>query len=181
MRRLLLALPLLVFATVGGVAYVMLDATSSGRRDASSIGFSMTGKPMPAVAMPRHRAAGTVSVGGADGQAYAVNVFASWCAPCRLEATSIEALAGDIPVIGVNYRDNAADADAFLERFGNPYTDIGRDADGSASVRLGVHGLPETFIVGPDGVVVHHHQGPVLADALRGPVGAAVREATGGP
>ena len=174
MRRLLLAIPLLVFALIGLVAYQMLDATSKGERDTSSIGFSMTGQPMPEIAMPRLGGPGTVSLADRRGQAYAVNVFASWCAPCRLEASSIEVLAGDLPVIGVNYRDDDADANAFLERFGNPYTGIGRDPDGSASIQLGVHGLPETFIVGPDGIVVLHHQGPVLADALRGPVADAV-------
>ena len=180
MRRLLLLLPLLVFALIGAVALVMLDATSSGRRDARSIGFSMTGKPIPEIAMPNHGSAGTLALADMRGRAYAINVFASWCAPCQLEASSIEELAGDIPVVGINYRDDAADADAFLERFGNPYRAIGRDADGSASIQLGVHGLPETFIIGPDGVVVYHHQGPVLAEALRGPVAEAVRKAKEG-
>ena len=180
MRRLLLALPLLLFALIVAIAFLMLDATSKGERDTRSIGFSMTGQPMPEVAMPRHDGSGSVSLAGMRGKAYAVNVFASWCAPCRLEAPSIEALAEDLPVIGINYRDDPADANAFLDRFGNPYAEIGRDSDGSASIQLGVHGLPETFVVGPDGVVLHHHQGPVLADALKGPVADAVRRAKGG-
>ena len=128
----------------------------------------------------RGREAGTLSLADFRGRAFAVNVFASWCAPCRLEAPSIEALAGEMPVIGINYKDAPADADAFLGQFGNPFAAIGRDADGSASIQLGVHGLPETFIVGSDGVVVLHHQGPVFADTLRGPVADAVEKALGG-
>lgn len=180
MKRLLLALPLLVFTLVGAVAFVMLDATSSGQRNPGSIGFSMAGKPMPGIAMPRHGGDGTVSLSSMRGRAYAVNIFASWCAPCRLEAPAIEELAGAMPVIGINYRDGAADAEAFLEQFGNPYHAIGRDSDGSASIQLGVHGLPETFIVGADGVVVYHHQGPLLAGDLKGPVAAAIRKAAEG-
>ena len=181
MKRLLLTLPLLIFALIGAVSLVMLNLTSSGKRDAASIGFSMTGKTMPEVTMPRHDEGGTLSLGDMTGQVYAVNVFASWCAPCRLEASSIDEMARDILVIGINYRDDSADANAFLDQFGNPYHAIGRDGDGSISIQLGVHGLPETFIIGRDGVIAYHHQGPVLAGELNGPIAEAIRTARADP
>lgn len=177
MKRLLLALPLLVFVLIGIIAVVMLSATSSGRRDTASIGFSMTGATLPAVTMPRHDGEGVLALSDQAGEVFAINVFASWCAPCKLEATSIEELASELPVIGINYRDKVDDADAFLEQFGNPYQAIGRDDEGGASIQLGVHGLPETFIVNADGVIVYHHQGPVLASELNGPIAKAIRQA----
>lgn len=180
MKRLVLLVPLALFAGIAGLAYVMLNASLDGKRNAQSIGFSMTGKPMPAVSLPAMGRSGTVDLEEWQGKAYAVNVFASWCGPCKLEAGSIDAMADDIPVVGINYRDDAADAEAFLDQFGNPYTMIGIDEDGSASIKLGVHGLPETFIIDRNGIVLHHQQGPVFADDLAGRLGEAIRKATKG-
>ena len=73
-------------------------------------------------------------------------------------------------VIGINYRDNDADARRFLDQFGNPYSAIGKDLDGNVSIQLGVHGLPETFIIDRDGTILYHLQGPLMAAELDGPV-----------
>lgn len=180
MKRLMLALPLAVFALIGVIALVMLNASSDGSRDTTSIGFSMTGASLPQLSMPRHDSDGIVNLGDYSGEVFAVNVFASWCAPCRLEASSIEQLSLKIPVIGINYRDDAGDADRFLEQFGNPFTAIGRDPDGAASIQLGVHGLPETFIIGRDGEILYHHQGPVFATELSGVIAEAVERGKNG-
>jgi len=177
MKRLILLVPLALFAVIALVAYVMLNASLDGKRNTRSIGYSLTGKPLPMIAMPAIDQRGTVDLATWQGQPFAVNVFASWCGPCKLEAASIDAMAEDIPVIGINYRDDPVDAAAFLQQFGNPYTAIGIDENGSASIQLGVHGLPETFIIGRDGIVLHHQQGPVFADDLKGAVGAAIRKA----
>jgi cytochrome c biogenesis protein CcmG/thiol:disulfide interchange protein DsbE len=180
MKRLILIVPLVLFAAIAGLAYVMLNASLDGTRSVQSIGFSMTGKKMPAVSLPAMGTSGTIDLEEWQGKAYAVNVFASWCGPCKLEAASIDVMAEDIPVVGINYRDDAADAAAFLDQFGNPYTMIGIDEDGSTSIRLGVHGLPETFIIDSNGIVLHHQQGPVFADDLTGALGKAIRKATEG-
>jgi len=180
MKRFVLLLPLALFAGIAILAYVMLNASLDGSRNTKSIGFSMTGKPVPIVSLPAMGRSGTVNLAEWQGKAFAVNVFASWCGPCKLEAASIETMAEDIPVLGINYRDDADDAAAFLDQFGNPYTMIGIDEDGSTSIKLGVHGLPETFIIDRDGTILHHQQGPVFANDLSGAVGAAIRKATSG-
>ncbi len=177
MKRLLLTLPLLVFVIVGIVAAVMLNASLNGDRDSRAIGVSMSGAALPEITMPRFGGGETVDLSALRGEVFAVNVFASWCAPCKLEAPSIDRLAEHLPVVGINYRDADGDARDFLEQFGNPYTLIGKDTDGDASIKLGVHGLPETFIIDAGGVIVYHLQGPLLADEFAGPLTAALDEA----
>ena len=176
-NRLALILPLAIFVIIAGVALVLLDKTLKGERDTRSIGLSMVGKPLPETIIPLHNSTDTLALADMKGSVFAVNIFASWCEPCKLEATVIAELAKDIPIIGVNYRDKAEDADRFLERFGNPYEAIGRDSDGSISIKLGAHGLPETFIIDGDGVIVLHHQGPVFASDLKGAVATAISDA----
>jgi cytochrome c biogenesis protein CcmG/thiol:disulfide interchange protein DsbE len=177
MKRLLLALPLLVFVLIGIVAVVMLDASSRGERNSRAIGFSMTGATLPEIAMPQFGGGDVVDLSAYKGQVFALNVFASWCAPCKLEAPSIDRLAEHLPVIGINYRDTDEDARGFLDQFGNPYTLIGKDLDGNASIKLGVHGLPETFIVDVDGVILYHLQGPLMGAELEGPLAEILDEA----
>ena len=180
MKRLLLALPLLIFALIGIVAVVMLNASSSGDRDSRAIGFSMQGASLPEISMTALAASdadGVINLADYKGQVFAINVFASWCAPCKLESPAIDKLAERLPVIGINYRDNDADARRFLDQFGNPYSAIGKDLDGNVSIQLGVHGLPETFIIGGDGTILYHLQGPLMAAELDGPVAMILDEA----
>ena len=91
MKRLLLALPLLIFAVIGVVAVVMLNASSSGDRDSRAIGFSMQGASLPEISMTALASSardgeGVISLADYKGQVFAINVFASWCAPCKLES-----------------------------------------------------------------------------------------------
>ena len=180
MKRLILALPLLIFAVIGVVAVVMLNASSSGNRDSRAIGFSMQGASLPDISMtaltsPANE--GIINLADYKGQVFAINVFASWCAPCKLESPAIDSLAGRLPVIGINYRDDDADARRFLDQFGNPYSAIGKDLDGNVSIQLGVHGLPETFIIDRDGTILYHLQGPLMAAELDGPIDMILDEA----
>ncbi|MGC6485611.1 MAG: DsbE family thiol:disulfide interchange protein [Candidatus Puniceispirillales bacterium] len=177
MKRLLLALPLLVFVVIGLIAVVMLNASSRGERDSQAIGFSMTGSTLPEITMPRLGGGAVIDLSAYRGQVFAINVFASWCAPCKLESPSIERLSERLPVIGINYRDSDDDARRFLDQFGNPYALIGKDLDGNTSIKLGVHGLPETFIIGADGEILYHLQGPLMGAELEGPLGLVLDEA----
>ena len=180
MKRLILALPLLIFAVIGVVAVVMLNASSSGDRDSRAIGFSMQGASLPEISMTALASPandGIINLADYKGQVFAINVFASWCAPCKLESPAIDSLAGRLPVIGINYRDDDADARRFLDQFGNPYSAIGKDLDGNVSIQLGVHGLPETFIIDRDGTILYHLQGPLMAAEIDGPVDMILDEA----
>ena len=92
-----------------------------------------------------------------------VNIWASWCGPCRAEHPQIEALAAEgIVIHGLNYKDQPENARAFLAELGDPYTLIGKDPEGRAGIDFGVYGVPETFVVNAEGVIVHKHVGPVM-------------------
>jgi len=105
-----------------------------------------------------------------------VNVWASWCGPCRIEHPQIETLADEVAIHGLNYKDAPESALAFLAELGDPYTLIGRDGDGRTGIEFGVYGVPETFVVDGDGVIVHKHVGPVMGgdlERVRGAIRAA--------
>ncbi len=97
------------------------------------------------------------------GEVTVVNVWGSWCVPCRAEHPFIEALAEDgrFRVVGINQRDGTANALAFLAEFGNPYDAVGIDPRGRASIDWGVYGVPETFLIDRNGVIRHKIIGPI--------------------
>ena len=91
-----------------------------------------------------------------------VNVFASWCVPCRAEHALITRIAREGFVIyGLNYKDRARDVTAWLTELGDPYTAIGADVNGRVAIEWGVYGIPETFIIDDDGRIVHKKVGPL--------------------
>ncbi len=95
------------------------------------------------------------------GRVALVNIFASWCVPCRAEHPLITELAGVVPVYGINYKDKAPDALAWLKELGDPYTKIGADSDGRGAIEFGAYGIPETFVVGADGTIVYRVVGVI--------------------
>lgn len=101
-----------------------------------------------------------------------VNFWASWCGPCRVEHPILEGLAAEgIPIIGVNYKDSPEQALGFLAELGDPYKTIGADGSGRTGLDWGIYGVPETFVIGPDGTVLLRHPGPltrqIVQDRLR--------------
>lgn len=103
------------------------------------------------------------------GQVSLVNVWASWCVPCRTENPLMVELAqsGQVPVYGINYKDEAKDALAFLEELGDPFTRIGADRSGRVSIDWGVYGVPETYIIDAEGRIAYKHIGPFDRQVLR--------------
>lgn len=173
-------LPIIVFLLFVAVAFWGLYAITTGQRNVSDIGFSMQGQKIGEIALPELQPASDVpeylDLAAWKGKAYAINVWASWCPPCRAEAPAIHQLSQSLPVLGINQRDKYDDAIGFLNQFGNPYEQIGIDRDGKASITIGVQALPETLIVAPDGRVILHHRGPIFANELRGSIRAALTE-----
>jgi cytochrome c biogenesis protein CcmG/thiol:disulfide interchange protein DsbE len=164
-RRWLVALPLVVFA---GLAALFLLRLYGG--DPSKIPSALIGRPAPQTTLPALEGLvkDGVQVPGLDpaafkGKVSLVNVWASWCVPCHDEAPLLTELAKDnrLQLVGINYKDAADNARRFLGRYGNPFSIVGVDANGRASIEWGVYGVPETFIVGRDGTIVYKMVGPV--------------------
>ena len=103
-----------------------------------------------------------------QGQVWVLNVFASWCAPCRAELPVLGQLAeqSGVRVVGLDYKDTPELGQAFLKRHGNPYAFTWRDPEGRGSLAWGVTGVPETFVIDRQGIVRLRHTGPVTAEDL---------------
>jgi cytochrome c biogenesis protein CcmG, thiol:disulfide interchange protein DsbE len=164
-RWALVALPLAIF-----LALLALLLFRLGAGDPSRLPSALIGKAAPAVALPplANVARDGAAVPGLEPKLFAgrvtiVNVWASWCAPCRDEHPFLMKLAGDrrLSLVGINYKDEAENARRFLERHGNPYGAIGVDSNGRGAIEWGVYGVPETFIVGRDGKIAYKQIGPI--------------------
>ena len=160
-RRLLFLLPVVGFAAL--LTFLYLGLTLNPQR----IPSALTEKPVPEFTLPPLAGGGDrpglSSTDLRNGEIHLVNVFASWCLPCRVEHPQLMALAsqGEIALHGVNYKDPPDQAVAFLERLGNPYRRIGADAQGRVSIEWGVYGVPESFLIDGQGQIVCKHIGPL--------------------
>jgi len=114
-------------------------------------------KPVPKFALPSLMTGKTITNKNLKGQMYLLNVWASWCPNCRVEHPMVTEFARQniIPVYGLNYKDETNNAKAWLNQFGNPYTDILIDAKGLVGIDFGVYGAPETFLVDGEGIIRH--------------------------
>ncbi|MEO3432352.1 DsbE family thiol:disulfide interchange protein [Inquilinus sp. CAU 1745] len=162
-RRLLMMLPGGIF--VGVAAALGIGLT----RDPRKLPSTLIGDPVPTFDLPpvKGRTLGLSSV-DLRGEVSLVNVFASWCTACRYEHPLFMELKrnGAVPVHGLNYKDQPDDAAEWLDTLGDPYTRTGTDLDGRVAIDWGVYGVPETFVVGPDGRIAHKHVGPVTKEVL---------------
>lgn len=115
----------------------------------------------------------------AGGRVSVINVWASWCVPCRDEHPYLLRLAerDDIELFGINYKDKPDNARRFLGALGNPYRRIGVDENGRAAIEWGVYGVPETYIVDRRGIVTYRHIGPLTAESLENTLLPEIRKA----
>jgi cytochrome c biogenesis protein CcmG/thiol:disulfide interchange protein DsbE len=156
--------PLGVFVVM--LAFLALGLTLKPRELPSPL----LGKPAPSFALPTLNAPATsVSTRDLRGQVWVLNVWASWCVACRDEhATMVEmAKLKLVPIYGLNYKDQRADALGWLARFGDPYVASLSDTDGLVGIDYGVYGVPETFVIDKAGVIRRKFVGPVTAQTVR--------------
>ena len=130
----------------------------------------LVGKPAPGFSLAKLDAPEQhFGVDDMRGQVWLLNVWASWCVSCRAEHPYLVELArgSGVPVIGLNYKDEATAARNWLRDHGNPYVATVTDFDGRVGIEYGVYGTPETFLIDRDGVIRYKHVGPINADTVR--------------
>ena len=165
-------LPLAVFALIAGVfAYGLTKS------DPTKLPSMLLGKDAPRLALVpleglQRDGVVTPGIGAndlADGKPAVVNFWASWCAPCVAEHPMLVDLVRQtgVRLVGINHKDTAANARRFLGRYGNPFTLVGVDGNGRASIEWGVYGMPETFVLDGKGRVVFKHVGPITPETLQ--------------
>jgi cytochrome c biogenesis protein CcmG, thiol:disulfide interchange protein DsbE len=129
----------------------------------------LVGRPAPAFDLPRLDDAARLRSAELQGQPRLVNYWASWCTPCLQEHPLLMRLAREqqVSLLGINYKDAPEDASAWLARHGNPYSVVAQDLDGRVGLDWGVYGVPETFVLDAQGVILHKHIGPLTETAWR--------------
>jgi cytochrome c biogenesis protein CcmG, thiol:disulfide interchange protein DsbE len=135
-------------------------------RDPSLVSSPLIGKPVPDFSLPLLSAPdNNISNYDLRGSPYLLNVWASWCAACRVEHPLLIQLAEQqvLPIYGLNYRDTRENALTWLDRLGNPYKAVGFDEKGNVGLDLGVYGAPETYLVDRNNVIVYKHIGPITS------------------
>ena len=161
-RRWVLWLPLAFFALFAGLVLVALLRPAD--RDVAS---AMIGKPLPKFSL-QPAIAERPGLSNADmvtGQPRLLNIFASWCIPCAVEAPQLDQLARQgIPIDGIAIRDRREDVNAFLARNGNPFARIGADDVSAVQLAIGSSGVPETFVIDGKGVIRYQHIGEIRAE-----------------
>jgi cytochrome c biogenesis protein CcmG/thiol:disulfide interchange protein DsbE len=169
--RWLLFLPIVAFAALAALFFIRLYAG-----DASLLPSALIGRPVPHFDLPPLAGVQTPGLSDADlrqGRVTLVNVFASWCVPCHAEHAVLMQIARDpqlkdrVVLVGLAYKDQPENTRRFLGQGGNPFQRIGVDASGRAAIDFGVYGVPETYVIKPDGTIAYRFVGPLSPESLR--------------
>jgi cytochrome c biogenesis protein CcmG/thiol:disulfide interchange protein DsbE len=180
-RYALAVIPLLIFIVIAGsVGKVMYDQEVHGT-DIAAIPSALIGTKAPALALPPLEGANVPALtsDAINGKLTLVNVFASWCIPCRQEHPLLKQLAADkrLNIVAINYKDTGENALRFLGELGNPYNAIGIDPNGTAAIDWGVYGIPESYLVAPDGTILYKRVGPFDDASIRESLEPAIAKA----
>ena len=161
------------FVTLGltgfiAIVVIALIALLASRGPASAIPFQspLLGQQAPQ-AMATNLSGGTVSLRASNAQPLVVNFFASWCVPCRVEHPYLSALAGEkVVLVGINYKNDPAEANAWLAKLGNPYATVAVDREGHTGINFGVYGVPESYLIDRQGIIRFKQTGPWTPEAI---------------
>jgi len=154
-------IPFALCALLGVFLFVGLQ------RDPRYVPSPLIGKPAPQFSLPSLQDASyPVSTQELLGQPWVLNVWGTWCGGCRQEHDTLLAIArqNEVPMIGLNWKDDNAAAQQWLRQLGNPYAAVAEDREGRTAIDWGVYGAPETFLIGPDGVVLYKHIAPMTME-----------------
>ncbi|MCD6681520.1 MAG: DsbE family thiol:disulfide interchange protein [Burkholderiaceae bacterium] len=164
MRALRFIVPVAVFAIIAWFLLAGLD------RNPREIPSPLIGKPAPDFSLPvTHDLARTWSPQALRGKVWLLNVWGSWCAACQVEHPVLNDLArtGEIPLIGLAWKDMPENSIAWLRKLGNPYSVVVSDVQGRVGIDYGVYGAPETFLIDGAGIIRYKHVGPVTPELLQ--------------
>lgn len=176
MKRLFFLLPLALF--LGMAVYFAKGLT----KDPSVIPSALIDQPVPEFSLPALKPDKPgLATGDLKGDVAIVNVFASWCVPCRAEHPLWMELAkrGDVPIHAINWKDQKGAAINWLDELGDPYARIGHDGDNTAGIEWGVYGVPETYIIDREGRIRYKHVGPVFPEIYTETIEPLLKELRG--
>ena len=168
--------PIAFFAVLALIFWIGLS------RDPSELPSALIGKPAPDMNLPPIAGLDVPSFDTASlrqGGVTIVNVWASWCGPCRLEHPLLTELAkrSDIRLVGINYKDEPENARRFLGTLGQPFAAIAADEKGRAAVDWGVYGVPETYVIDGEGLIRYRWIGPLTPEGLTGILAGEITKA----
>ena len=180
MKRWVFIAPVAAFAVL---AFFLFRSLWSPAPDI--IPSALLNRPAPHLVLPAldGQSAAFTPADLASGHVSVINVFASWCAPCRTETAPLAALARikGVALYGLTQKDKPEATRAFLDEVGNPFARIARDDDGRASIEWGVYGVPETYVVDGHGIIRLKYVGPLSDAALKREIVPAIKAAQANP
>jgi cytochrome c biogenesis protein CcmG, thiol:disulfide interchange protein DsbE len=180
-RNILVLLPLLTFLGLAALFFFRLGAGDPSQLPSALIGREAPKTDLPPLAGIERDGKAVPGLNNATftGAVTLVNVWASWCVPCRDEVPLLDQLSKDkrIQLAGINYKDAPDNARRFLNRYGNPFIAAGTDESGRNSIDWGVYGVPETFLIGRDGRIAYKLVGPITANNLAKVLGPEIDKA----
>lgn len=164
MKRMMAFAPLILLALLVVVGVVMLTR-GGGERELFTTGDER--RAAPTYALTRLDGGALLTSDEMAGRAYVINMFASWCTPCRAEHPQLMALRErGVEIVGVAYKDQPDASARFLQELGDPFRVVALDPDGRFGIELGIAGVPETFVIGPDGTIRAAYRGPLTEDVV---------------
>ena len=160
MKKFIFFTPLIIiFLILSMLLFSLLSQNIGNKKTINSV---LLNKPIPTKTLLSLNLNEPIDLEMYSGSPFLVNFFSSWCEPSNLEKLSER-----IPIIGISYKDQKEDTYLFLDKYGNPYDEISYDSDGNIAINWGVYGVPETFIINKNGIIILRHPGPITTNVLK--------------